>query len=146
MKHLKGDASYISLRTSALTSVSSSVAYPASYPMGTGVLSPGAKLGLVVTLTTRPHIVPRTMSGSYASPSWSLHGVAGHIYSSFTPDAQWPADCRIIVGPLSPRLVSHVSRPRSQTVPIFVPGGNPTLCGAGLMTDNLEADKMFGVF
>jgi hypothetical protein len=32
-------------------------AHPASYTMGTGVLSPGVKRGRDVTLTTHPHLV-----------------------------------------------------------------------------------------
>jgi hypothetical protein len=45
-----------------------------------GVLSPGLKRGLGVTLTTHPHIVPRLrMSRSYTSfppqaPSWRVVG------------------------------------------------------------------------
>jgi hypothetical protein len=34
-----------------------SEAHPASYPMGTGVLSPGVKRGRGVTLTTHPQLV-----------------------------------------------------------------------------------------
>jgi hypothetical protein len=48
-------------RSFPLTSVSSSEAYPASYPMGTGSPSPGVKRGRDVTLTTHSHLVP--MSG-----------------------------------------------------------------------------------
>jgi hypothetical protein len=52
-------------------------AHPASYPMGTGALSPGIKRGRGVTLTTHPHLVPRLrMSRSYtSSPPICLHGV-----------------------------------------------------------------------
>jgi hypothetical protein len=52
-------------------------AHPASYPMGTGVLSPWVKRGRGVTLTTHPHLVPRLiMSRSYtSSPPMRLHGV-----------------------------------------------------------------------
>jgi hypothetical protein len=39
---------------SSLYVKTSSEAHPASYPMGTGVLSPGVKLGQGVTLTTYP--------------------------------------------------------------------------------------------
>jgi hypothetical protein len=45
-------------------------AHPASCTMGTGggVLSPGLKRGLSMTLTTHPHLVPRSrMSRSYTS-------------------------------------------------------------------------------
>jgi hypothetical protein len=50
-------------------------ARPASCAMGTGVLSPGVKRGRGVTLTTHPHLVPRSrMSRSYTSspPSASM--------------------------------------------------------------------------
>jgi hypothetical protein len=36
----------------------SSEAHPASYPVGTGVLSPGVKCTRGVTLTIHPHLVP----------------------------------------------------------------------------------------
>jgi hypothetical protein len=43
-------------------------AHPASCTVGTGVLSPGLKLGRGVTLTTHPHLMPRSrMSRSYTS-------------------------------------------------------------------------------
>jgi hypothetical protein len=35
-------------------------AHPASCPMGTGVLFPGVKCGRGVTLTTHPHLIPRS--------------------------------------------------------------------------------------
>jgi hypothetical protein len=49
-------------------------AHPASCTMGTGFLSPGLKRGRGVTLTTHPHLVPRSMSRSYTSkaPSWRV--------------------------------------------------------------------------
>jgi hypothetical protein len=41
-------------------------AHPASYSVGTGILSPRVKCGRGVTLTTHPHLVPRSrMSRSY---------------------------------------------------------------------------------
>jgi hypothetical protein len=44
-------------------------AHPASCTMGTGVLSPGVKRGRGVTLTTHPHLEPRSrMSTSYIPP------------------------------------------------------------------------------
>jgi hypothetical protein len=51
--------------------------HPASCPMATGVLSPGVKRGRGVTLTTHPHLVPRSgMSKSYtSSPHKRLRGV-----------------------------------------------------------------------
>jgi hypothetical protein len=53
-------------------------AYPASYPMGIGVLSPGVKGGLGVTLTTHSHLVPKSrMSRSYTSRPCCLHGGSG---------------------------------------------------------------------
>jgi hypothetical protein len=42
-------------------------AHPASCTMGTRVLSPGLKRGWGVTLTTRPHLVPRSRMRSYTS-------------------------------------------------------------------------------
>jgi hypothetical protein len=52
-------------------------AHPASYPMGTGILSSGVKRGRGVILTTHPHLVPRSrMSRSYtSSPPKRLNGV-----------------------------------------------------------------------
>jgi hypothetical protein len=52
-------------------------AHPASCTMRTGVLSPGLKRGRGVTLTTHPHLVPKSwMSRSYtSSPPKRLHGV-----------------------------------------------------------------------
>jgi hypothetical protein len=52
-------------------------AHPASFTMGTGVLSLGIKRGRGVTLTTHPHLVPRSWkSRSYtSSPPKRLHGV-----------------------------------------------------------------------
>jgi hypothetical protein len=52
-------------------------AHPVSCTMGTGVLSPGLKRGRGVTLTTQPHLVPKSrMSRSYTSSlSKCLRGV-----------------------------------------------------------------------
>jgi hypothetical protein len=51
-------------------------AHPASCTMGTGVLSPGVKHDRGVTLTTHPHLVPRSWMRSYTSSSPKrLHGV-----------------------------------------------------------------------
>jgi hypothetical protein len=52
-------------------------AHPVSCTMGTGVPFPGAKRGRGMTLTTHPHLVPRSrMSSSYASsPPKRHHGV-----------------------------------------------------------------------
>jgi hypothetical protein len=49
------------------------------------VLSPGIKRGRGVTLTTHPHLVPKSrMSRSYiSSPPWRLHGLAGKLYFYF---------------------------------------------------------------
>jgi hypothetical protein len=54
-----------------------SEAHPASCTMGTGGPFPGAKRGRGVTLTTYPHLVPRSrMSRSYtSSPLKRHHGV-----------------------------------------------------------------------
>jgi hypothetical protein len=51
--------------------------HPASYPMGSGVLSLGVKRSWFMTWTTHPHLVPRSrMSRSYiSSPPRCLHGV-----------------------------------------------------------------------
>jgi hypothetical protein len=52
-------------------------AHPASCTMGTGGPFPGAKRGRGVTVTTHPHLVPRSrISWSYtSSPPKRLHGV-----------------------------------------------------------------------
>jgi hypothetical protein len=54
-----------------------SESHPASCTMGTGGPFPGAKRGRSVTLTSHPHLVPRSrMSGSYTStPHKRLRGV-----------------------------------------------------------------------
>jgi hypothetical protein len=51
-------------------------AHPASCTMGTGGSSPGAKRGRGVTVTTHPHLVPRSrLSRSYnSSPPKHHHG------------------------------------------------------------------------
>jgi hypothetical protein len=56
-----------------------SEAHPASCPMGTGGAFPGVKRGRVVTLTTHPHLVPRSiMNRTFtSSPPWRLHGGSG---------------------------------------------------------------------
>jgi hypothetical protein len=55
----------------------SSGVHPASYPMGTWGPSLGVKCGQGVTVTTHPHLVPRSrMSRSYtSSPPKHLHGM-----------------------------------------------------------------------
>jgi hypothetical protein len=52
-------------------------AHPASCTMGTGGLFPGAKRGRAVTLTTHPHLVPKSrISRTYISyPLKHLYGV-----------------------------------------------------------------------
>jgi hypothetical protein len=52
--------------------------------MGEG-LSLGVKCGWSVTLTTHPHLVPRSrMSRScISSPPWHLHGIVGNLYFYF---------------------------------------------------------------
>jgi hypothetical protein len=54
-----------------------SEAHPASSTMGTGFFFPGPKRGWGVTLTTHPHLVPRSrMSRRYTScPAKRHHGV-----------------------------------------------------------------------
>jgi hypothetical protein len=56
-----------------------SEAHPASCPMGTGGPFPGAKRGRGVTLTTHPHLLPRSrMSRSYtSSPSSATMACSG---------------------------------------------------------------------
>jgi hypothetical protein len=57
--------------------------HPASYPMDTGVLSPGLKSGRGVTLTLHPHLVPRSTIRIYIFPPPPLvtyMAVAGHLY------------------------------------------------------------------
>jgi hypothetical protein len=62
--------------SSILCVQTSSVAHPASCTMGTGGPSLGVKRGRGVTLTTHPHLVPRSwMSRSYtSSPPKRLYG------------------------------------------------------------------------
>jgi hypothetical protein len=52
-------------------------AHPASCTMGAGGPFPGAKRGRVVTLTTHPHLVPRsrTSRSHISSPHKRHHGV-----------------------------------------------------------------------
>jgi hypothetical protein len=55
--------------------------HPDSYPLDTGVLSPGVKHSQGVTLTAHPHLVPGLRIRSYtSSPPWRLHCVAGELY------------------------------------------------------------------
>jgi hypothetical protein len=63
--------------SSSLCVQTGSGAHPAFCTIGTGVLSPGLKRGPDVTLTTHPHLVPRSrMSKSYtSSPPKRLRGV-----------------------------------------------------------------------
>jgi hypothetical protein len=61
-------------------------AHPASCPMGTGGPFPGGKKrGRGVTLTTHPHLMPRSwMSRSYnSSPPKRLHGVQRDCFTFF---------------------------------------------------------------
>jgi hypothetical protein len=62
-----------------------SEAHPASCKMGTGGPFPGAKRGRGVTLTTHPHLVPRSgMSRSYtSSPPKRLRGVLRDCFAFF---------------------------------------------------------------
>jgi hypothetical protein len=72
--------------SSSLCVQTSSLAYPAFYPLGTSDPFPGVKLGQGVMLTTHAHLVPRSrMSRSYiSSPSWHLHGGSGRAFLRFT--------------------------------------------------------------
>jgi hypothetical protein len=56
--------------SSSLCVQTSSEAHPASYPMGTEVLSRGVKRGRGVTLTTHLHLVPKSIlsKGYISSP------------------------------------------------------------------------------
>jgi hypothetical protein len=72
--------------------------------MGTGGLFPGGKCGLAVTLTTHPHLVPRSkMSSSYALfPTWRMNGVVGQIYFTHRirvvqNQNQWLADVKALM-------------------------------------------------
>jgi hypothetical protein len=63
-------------------------AHPASFTMGTGGPFAGVKRGRGVTLTTHPHLVPRSrISRSYTSsppPQATPWRVAGLLYPTFT--------------------------------------------------------------
>jgi hypothetical protein len=83
MVHIRSRSSSVGVRSSAgakdflsnLCVQTGSEAHPASCTMGTGGPFPGAKRGRGVTLTTHPHLVPRSrMSSSYTSspPSASM--------------------------------------------------------------------------
>jgi hypothetical protein len=73
-----------------LASVSRSALGPTQPPVqwASGVLSPAVKRGRGVTLTTHPHLVPRSrMSRSYtSSPPERLHGV---LWDSFYLECLW---------------------------------------------------------
>jgi hypothetical protein len=74
----------------------SSEAHPASYPTGTGGPFPGAKGGRGLTLTTHPHLVPRSrISRSYtSSPPWHLHWGSGTaLYNNADARLQDPFWC-----------------------------------------------------
>jgi hypothetical protein len=64
--------------SSSLCVQTDSGAHPASCTMGSGVLYPGVKLGLGVTLTTQPHLVPRSRRSRSAFVACS--GTALHFY------------------------------------------------------------------
>jgi hypothetical protein len=73
VRFLAGETNF----SSSLCVQTGSGAHPASCTIGTGGPFPGAKRGRGVTLTTYPHLVPRsTMSRSYIfSPPKRFHGV-----------------------------------------------------------------------
>jgi hypothetical protein len=60
----------------------SSEAHPASYPVGTRGPFPGVKHGRGMTLTTHPHLIPRSItSRSYtSSPLGACVAVVGRLY------------------------------------------------------------------
>jgi hypothetical protein len=100
MKHFKGDASYKRLGTSALTAVSRSALRSTQPPIlwVPGVLSPGVKRGRSVTLTTHPHLVPRSrMSGAIPLPLIACMAIVGRLYFVLLYSS-WYLDrgCRII--------------------------------------------------
>jgi hypothetical protein len=81
----------------------SSEAHPASYPMGIEGPFPVVKRGRGVTLTTHPHLVPRSRIGrSYiSSPPSRLHGGSGTALLYFYWARNWDtfrAICRLTRG------------------------------------------------
>jgi hypothetical protein len=68
--------------SSSLSVQTTSEAHQAFYPMGTGGPFPGVKRDWEVTLTTHPHLVPRSrMSSSYDPlPLVACMAVAGQLY------------------------------------------------------------------
>jgi hypothetical protein len=77
--------------SSSLCVQTSSEAYPASYPMGTGGPFPGIKRGVGVTLTTHPHLVPGSImsSSSTTLPFGACTAVAGQLYFYFYTKQDW---------------------------------------------------------
>jgi hypothetical protein len=94
-----------------------SEAHSASYPMGT-VFLPEVKRGRSVTLTTHPHLVPRSrMSRSSMScPPWRLHDVADSFYFCFScrPFDRWSRSKHVS----EPGVVSLVSNTKADRLPI----------------------------
>jgi hypothetical protein len=58
-------------------------AHPASYPTGNGDLSPGIKCGRRVTLTTHPHLEPRSTMSYTPLPFGVCVAVEGQLYYFF---------------------------------------------------------------
>jgi hypothetical protein len=85
------------VRAFSLTSVSRPALGPIQPPVQwvPGVLSPRIKRGRDVTLTTHPHLVPRSrMSRSYtSSPPWASIGV---LWDCFTLHTLWPSELRAL--------------------------------------------------
>jgi hypothetical protein len=85
-KKLVLDRGSIPVRDKGFSSIlcvqTGSEAHPASCTVGTGVPFTGVKRGRGVTLTTHPHLVPRSrLNRSYtSSPRCGLHGLAGILY------------------------------------------------------------------
>jgi hypothetical protein len=67
----------------------SSEAHPAYYPMCTAGPFPGGKHGRGVTLSTQPHLMPRSRMNKNNTTSypWRLHGGSGQLHSNFSDKA-----------------------------------------------------------
>jgi hypothetical protein len=76
-----------------------SATHPTSCTMGTGVLSPGLKRGRGVTLTTHPHLAPRSMSRSYISSPTSAFMACSGTALALAAVCRWSLSDH----PLSPR-------------------------------------------
>jgi hypothetical protein len=96
---------------SSLCVQTSSDAHPAPYPVSTSGPFPGIKRGLRVTLTTHPHLVPRSrISRTYiCSPPWCLHDSSGIAFGSSQREqivSQFSFVCGVIYNFCQTRLSS----------------------------------------